>query len=72
MDPMDFLEPEELLRFFHCHKTEMSCMENPHTFLSQLRDHNLIPESRYKVRRWSGNVAHFAFRAVTPPPPGPV
>ncbi|XP_047184315.1 nuclear body protein SP140-like protein isoform X2 [Scophthalmus maximus] len=52
MDPMDFLESKELLQFFHCHKTEMSCMENPHTFLRQLRDHNLIPEDRYeKVSR---------------------
>lgn len=50
MDPLDFLENEELLRFLHCNKTELSCMENPHTFLSQLRDHNLITEDRYKVR----------------------
>ncbi|XP_041825780.1 nuclear body protein SP140-like [Melanotaenia boesemani] len=48
MDPLDFLEPEELLQFFHCHKTEMSCMENPRTFLSQLKDYNLITEDRYK------------------------
>ncbi|XP_061568408.1 nuclear body protein SP140-like protein [Cololabis saira] len=48
MNPLDFLEPEELLRFFHCHKTELSCMENPYTFLSQLRDYNLIPEDRYR------------------------
>ncbi|XP_062294070.1 nuclear body protein SP140-like protein [Scomber scombrus] len=48
MDPMDFLEADELLRFFHCNKTEMSCMENPHIFLNQLRDHNLIPEDSYK------------------------
>ncbi|KAM9746079.1 uncharacterized protein ACNS7B_010196 isoform 1-T1 [Menidia menidia] len=48
MNPMDFLEPEELLRFFHCRKTEMSCMEKPQTFLRQLRDYNLIPEDRYK------------------------
>ncbi|KAM7372277.1 hypothetical protein PAMP_009456 [Pampus punctatissimus] len=26
----------------------MSCMDNPHTFLSQLRDHNLISDDRYK------------------------
>ncbi|XP_062263722.1 nuclear body protein SP140-like protein [Platichthys flesus] len=53
MDPLDFLEPEELLRFFHCNKTEMSCMKNPHTFLRQLRDHDLIPEDTYKkvIRR---------------------
>ncbi|XP_018523280.1 nuclear body protein SP140-like protein isoform X2 [Lates calcarifer] len=48
MDPLDFLESYELLQFFHCNKTVMSCMENPHTFLSQLRDYNLIPEDRYK------------------------
>ncbi|KAM7386540.1 hypothetical protein PAMA_009241 [Pampus argenteus] len=48
MDPIDFLEPEELLQVFHCKKTEMSCMNNPHTFLSQLRDHNLISDDRYK------------------------
>ncbi|XP_072224491.1 uncharacterized protein [Leuresthes tenuis] len=48
MDQLYFLESEELLQFFHCRKTEMSSLENPHTFLSQLRDHNLIPEDRYK------------------------
>ncbi|XP_039681154.1 nuclear body protein SP140-like protein isoform X4 [Perca fluviatilis] len=52
MDPMDWLENEELLRFFHRHKTEMSCLEKPHTFLDQLRDHDLIAEDKYKkVRR---------------------
>ncbi|XP_056256949.1 nuclear body protein SP140-like protein isoform X2 [Seriola aureovittata] len=52
MDPLDFLNPEELLLFFHCHKTELSCMQNPLTFLSQLKDYNLIPDDRYqKVRR---------------------
>lgn len=59
MDPLDFLESYELLQFFHCNKTVMSCMENPHTFLSQLRDYNLIPEDRYKVRHWSANITHF-------------
>nr|XP_040047560.1 nuclear body protein SP140-like protein isoform X4 [Gasterosteus aculeatus aculeatus] len=48
MDPMDWLENHELLRFFRRHKTEMSCMEKPHTFLRQLRDHDLVPEDRYK------------------------
>ncbi|XP_023153211.2 nuclear body protein SP140-like protein isoform X2 [Amphiprion ocellaris] len=52
MDPMDFLENEELLQFFHRHKTDLSCMENPHTFLTQIRDYDLIPEDRYeKLRR---------------------
>ncbi|XP_076024189.1 nuclear body protein SP140-like protein isoform X2 [Genypterus blacodes] len=48
MDPLDFLEPEELLRFFACNKTEISCLDKPQTLLSVLRDHNLIPEDRYK------------------------
>ncbi|KAM4716655.1 uncharacterized protein sp100.1 isoform 3-T4 [Anableps anableps] len=48
MDPLDFLEPADLLSFFHSRKTEMSCMENPQIFLNQLRDHNLIPEDKYK------------------------
>ncbi|XP_055736524.1 nuclear body protein SP140-like protein [Salvelinus fontinalis] len=45
---MDQLADEELLRFFRCSRTEMSCMEQPHTFLNQLRDHHLIPEEMYK------------------------
>ncbi|XP_074513308.1 uncharacterized protein LOC141781438 [Sebastes fasciatus] len=48
MDPMDWLEEDELLRFFRRHKTEMSSMENPHMFLNQLRDHDLVPEDHYK------------------------
>ncbi|XP_029364479.1 nuclear body protein SP140-like isoform X2 [Echeneis naucrates] len=48
MDPLDFLEPKQLLLFFHCSKTELSLMDNPHAFLSQLRDHNLIPDDRYQ------------------------
>ncbi|KAL7379492.1 hypothetical protein ABVT39_028271 [Epinephelus coioides] len=51
-EPTFWMEKEELLRFFRRHKTEMSCMENPHIFLSQLRDHDLIPKDRYqKVSR---------------------
>ncbi|XP_054615617.1 nuclear body protein SP140-like protein [Dunckerocampus dactyliophorus] len=45
---MELPADEELLRLFHCSKTEMSCMENPHTFVRQLRDHNLLPEQSYK------------------------
>uniref|UniRef100_A0A4W5MHN2 Nuclear body protein SP140-like protein n=1 Tax=Hucho hucho TaxID=62062 RepID=A0A4W5MHN2_9TELE len=48
MDPLEFLTDEELLQFFHCSRTEMSCMEQPHTFLNQLRDHHLIPEKMHK------------------------
>ncbi|XP_024127060.1 sp110 nuclear body protein [Oryzias melastigma] len=40
--------PGKLLRFFHSHKTELSCMENPQIFLSQLRDNDLIPDDKYK------------------------
>ncbi|XP_034151106.1 nuclear body protein SP140-like protein isoform X3 [Esox lucius] len=48
MDPLDFVTDDQLLRFFRCSRTEMSCMEQPHIFLYQLRDHNLIPEEVYK------------------------
>ncbi|XP_047672422.1 nuclear body protein SP140-like protein isoform X2 [Tachysurus fulvidraco] len=48
MDPLDFLSQEELKKFFHCKKTEISCMNEPHTFLNQLRDHDLVPEDLYK------------------------
>ncbi|XP_058260277.1 nuclear body protein SP140-like protein isoform X1 [Hemibagrus wyckioides] len=48
MDPLDFLSHEELSRFFHCKKTEISCMEEPYTFLNQLRDHDLVPEHLYR------------------------
>ncbi|XP_076866337.1 uncharacterized protein LOC143517559 isoform X2 [Brachyhypopomus gauderio] len=51
MDPLDFLTNEELIRFFHCKKTEMSCIEQPNTFLNQLRDHNLVTEKLYKKVR---------------------
>lgn len=55
MDPLEFLESEEMLRFFHCNKTELSCMENPHIFLCKLKDYNLIPEDRFRVSNSSGN-----------------
>ncbi|XP_041736822.2 nuclear body protein SP140-like protein [Coregonus clupeaformis] len=48
MDRLDFLTDKQLLQFFHCSRTEMSCMEKPHTFLNQLRDHHLIPEKMHK------------------------
>ncbi|XP_053300334.1 uncharacterized protein LOC128459240 isoform X2 [Pleuronectes platessa] len=47
LDQLAFLEPEELLRYFCCNKSVMSCMENPGKFLRQLRDYDLIPEDRY-------------------------
>lgn len=50
MDLLDFLTEDELMQFLHCKKTEMSCMEDPQTFLTQLRDHDLVPEDVYKVR----------------------
>ncbi|KAJ8251587.1 hypothetical protein GJAV_G00222950 [Gymnothorax javanicus] len=52
MDPLDFLTKEQLLRFLHIKKTELSCLEKPHIFLNQLRDYNLVPEDQYqKVSR---------------------
>lgn len=42
------MEEKQLLRFLHLKKTELSCMENPLTFVCQLRDYNLIPEEQYK------------------------
>ncbi|XP_051989128.1 nuclear body protein SP140-like protein [Xyrauchen texanus] len=48
MDPLDFLTNENLLLFLHRKKTEISCMEQPHTFLTQLRDHDLLPDKLYK------------------------
>ncbi|RVE69251.1 hypothetical protein OJAV_G00075970 [Oryzias javanicus] len=47
-DPLNFLAPAKLLRFLHSRKTELSCMENPQIFLSQLRDNDLIPDDKYK------------------------
>ncbi|KAF3700434.1 Nuclear body protein SP140-like protein [Channa argus] len=44
MDPLYFFESHELLQFFHRHKTELSCMDKPQSFLFQLRDHDLIPK----------------------------
>lgn len=48
MDPLDFLELEEMRRFLHCNKTEISCMENPVIFLCKLKDYNLISEDSFK------------------------
>lgn len=50
MNPICSLENKDLLQFFHRHKTDIACMENPRIFLSQLRDHNLVPEDRYQVK----------------------
>ncbi|XP_056609169.1 nuclear body protein SP140-like protein isoform X2 [Triplophysa dalaica] len=48
MDPLDFLTNEDLLLFLRRKKTEISCMDQPHTFLTQLRDHDLLPEEKYQ------------------------
>ncbi|XP_041938998.1 nuclear body protein SP140-like protein isoform X2 [Alosa sapidissima] len=48
MDPLDFLTQDQLLLFFRRKKTEMSCMDQPHTFLTQLRDHDLLSEKLYQ------------------------
>ncbi|XP_027141747.1 nuclear body protein SP140-like protein isoform X2 [Larimichthys crocea] len=48
MVDLHFLEDEELLQFFHCQKTEMSCMDKPQIFLDKLKDYDLIPEDTYE------------------------
>ncbi|XP_059408383.1 nuclear body protein SP140-like protein isoform X2 [Carassius carassius] len=49
MDQLDFLTNEELLFFFHRKKTEISCIEQPHRLLTQLRDHDLVPEKLFET-----------------------
>ncbi|XP_059381017.1 uncharacterized protein LOC132116059 [Carassius carassius] len=49
MDPLDLLTNEELLFFFHRKKTEISCIEQPHRLLTQLRDHDLVPEKLFET-----------------------
>ncbi|XP_067315888.1 nuclear body protein SP140-like protein isoform X2 [Pseudorasbora parva] len=48
MDPLDFLTNEELLRFLHRKKTEISCIDQPHTLFTQLRDHDLMTEELFE------------------------
>ncbi|XP_050957954.1 uncharacterized protein LOC127159050 [Labeo rohita] len=48
MDPLDFNTNEELLFFFHRKKTEISCIKQPHRLLTQLRDHDLVPEKLFE------------------------
>ncbi|XP_058625102.1 nuclear body protein SP140-like protein isoform X1 [Onychostoma macrolepis] len=48
MDPLDFLTNEELLFFFHRKKTEISCIEQPRRLLTQLCDHDLVPEKLFE------------------------
>ncbi|XP_073688944.1 uncharacterized protein [Garra rufa] len=48
MDPLDLKTDEELLFFFHRKKTEISCIEQPHRLLTQLRDHDLVPENLFE------------------------
>ncbi|KAI1886698.1 hypothetical protein AGOR_G00198470 [Albula goreensis] len=50
MEPssLDFQSDDELLGFFRKKKTEISCINQPHIFLSQLRDHDLVQEDVYK------------------------
>uniref|UniRef100_A0A8C1PK04 Nuclear body protein SP140-like protein n=1 Tax=Cyprinus carpio TaxID=7962 RepID=A0A8C1PK04_CYPCA len=49
MEPLNFLTrtTEELLFFLHRKKTEISCIEQPHRLLTQLRDHDLVPEKLF-------------------------
>ena len=60
MNQLNFIDDNVLLELFHTNKTEMSCMDDPHTFLNKLRDHELIPEERYKVRQKISRIQHMA------------
>lgn len=55
MVDLHFLDDEELLQFFHCQKTEISCMDKPQIFLDKLKDYDLIPEDTYEVRHRGGH-----------------
>ncbi|XP_050957959.1 uncharacterized protein LOC127159060 [Labeo rohita] len=48
MDPLELKTNEELLFFFNQKKTEISCIKQPHTLLTQLRDHDLVPEKLFE------------------------
>ncbi|KAF5905975.1 nuclear body protein [Clarias magur] len=48
MDRLDFLTEDQMKEFLRFNKTRISCMEEPHTFLNQLRDYNLVPEELYR------------------------
>ncbi len=63
MDPLDFLTKEELLFFFHRKKTEISCIEQPHRLLTQMRDHDLVPEKLYEVEKHT----HFYIPSLSHP-----
>ncbi|MCI4395315.1 hypothetical protein PGIGA_G00178870 [Pangasianodon gigas] len=45
---LDMIPQEELVKFFRSNKTQISCMDEPHTFLNQLRDNSLVPEDLYQ------------------------
>ncbi|XP_034151103.1 autoimmune regulator-like isoform X2 [Esox lucius] len=51
-DPLESLNQEKLLHFFHSRRKQMSCMERPDTFLNQLRVDELIPEEMYQKLKW--------------------
>ncbi|KAG7491483.1 hypothetical protein MATL_G00004200 [Megalops atlanticus] len=57
MEPnfLDSKTDEDLLRFFHCKKNEMACMENPRVFIQQLRDNSLVQEDMYKKLNAAGS-----------------
>lgn len=48
---LDVIPPEELIIFFSSNKTQISCIDDPITFLNQLRDYDLVPEELYRVRQ---------------------
>ncbi|CAL9693730.1 unnamed protein product [Knipowitschia caucasica] len=53
---LNFLSDKQLLAFLHRSKTELSCMELPQAFVSQLRDHDLISTEQHgKITRMKSN-----------------
>ncbi|XP_073800494.1 uncharacterized protein sp100.2 isoform X3 [Danio rerio] len=46
---IELLTDEQLLSFFNQRKKDISCIEQPNIFLTQLRDHNLLPETLFQA-----------------------
>ncbi|XP_053493693.1 autoimmune regulator-like isoform X1 [Ictalurus furcatus] len=46
---LDLTPLEVLIKFFRLNKAQISCIDEPLTFLNQLRDRNLVPDERYQM-----------------------
>ncbi|KAM9434971.1 uncharacterized protein Hap1MRO34_002705 [Clarias gariepinus] len=55
MDQLNFLTEDQMKEFLRFNKTRISCMEQPHMFLNQIRDYKLVREDLYqKVMNMKG------------------